>query len=88
MTNVLPPLPDPSAARAGGFEERPSVLANTPWWGPIHIAIAAGFVLCVLGGFLMLFAGVHSPRPGPSTSWAAMAVGMVFFTGVASSTAG
>jgi hypothetical protein len=30
---------------AGGFEEKPSVLLNTPWWGPIHIAIAAGFVL-------------------------------------------
>jgi len=27
---------------AGGFEERPSVLQNTPWWGPIHVAIAAG----------------------------------------------
>jgi hypothetical protein len=26
---------------AGGFEERPSVLSQTPWWGPIHVAIAA-----------------------------------------------
>src|SRR6185312_3890537 len=42
---------------AGGFEERPSVLASTPWWGPIHIAIAAGFVLVVLGGLLLLVAG-------------------------------
>jgi multisubunit Na+/H+ antiporter MnhB subunit len=42
---------------AGGFEERPSVLSQTPWWGPIHVAIAAGFVLCVLGGILMLAAG-------------------------------
>ncbi len=42
---------------AGGFEERPSVLQNTPWWGPIHVAIAAGFVLCVLGTLLLLVAG-------------------------------
>ena len=42
---------------AGGFEEKPSVLANTPWWGPIHIAIAAGFVLVVLGSLLCLVAG-------------------------------
>ena len=42
---------------SGGFEEQPSVLANTPWWGPIHIAIAAGFVLCVLGSLLVLVGG-------------------------------
>lgn len=69
---------------AGGFEERPSVLANTPWWGPIHIAIAAGFVLCVLGSLLLLVAGGDLTRPWPAAlSWGAMAVGMVFFTGVA-----
>jgi hypothetical protein len=69
---------------AGGFEERPSVLANTPWWGPIHIAIAAGFVLCVLGTLLLLVAGGDLTRPWPAAlSWGAMAVGMVFFTGVA-----
>lgn len=69
---------------AGGFEERPSVLANTPWWGPIHIAIAAGFVLCVLGSLLLLVAGGDVTRPWPAAlSWGAMAVGMVFFTGVA-----
>ncbi|HVH66451.1 MAG TPA: hypothetical protein VM716_01140 [Gemmatimonadales bacterium] len=69
---------------AGGFEERPSVLANTPWWGPIHIAIAAGFVLTVLGSLLLLVAGGDLTRPWPAAfSWGAMAVGMVFFTGVA-----
>ena len=72
---------------AGGFEERPSVLANTPWWGPIHIAIAAGFVLIVLGSLLMLVAGTElgSRRLGALVSlcWAAMTVGMIFFTGVA-----
>jgi hypothetical protein len=69
---------------AGGFEEKASVLMNTPWWGPIHVAIAAGFVLCVLGGLLMLVAGgaLTSPWPG-AFAWGAMAVGMVFFTGVA-----
>src|SRR5919199_2032537 len=69
---------------AGGFEEKPSVLMNTPWWGPIHIAIAAGFVLVLLGSVLMLVAGGRNLRPWPvALSWAAMAVGMVFFTGVA-----
>ncbi len=69
---------------SGGFEERASVLANTPWWGPIHIAIAAGFVLCVLGSLLILVAGGDLTHPWPAAlSWGAMAVGMVFFTGVA-----
>ncbi|HEX4600521.1 MAG TPA: hypothetical protein VH116_03930 [Gemmatimonadales bacterium] len=69
---------------AGGFDERPSVLANTPWWGPIHIAIAAGFVLCVLGSLLLLVAGGDLTRPWVAAlSWGAMAVGMIFFTGVA-----
>jgi len=69
---------------AGGFEERPSVLANTPWWGPIHIAIAAGFVLCCLGSLLLLVAGGALTHPWPAAlSWGAMTVGMVFFTGVA-----
>jgi len=69
---------------AGGFEERPSVLANTPWWGPIHIAIAAGFVLCCLGSLLLLVAGGALTHPWPAAlSWGAMSVGMVFFTGVA-----
>lgn len=72
---------------AGGFEERPSVLASTPWWGPIHIAIAAGFVLIVLGSLLMLVAGAQlaSARLGSllALCWGAMTVGMIFFTGVA-----
>jgi hypothetical protein len=69
---------------AGGFDERPSVLANTPWWGPIHIAIAAGFVLCALGSLLLLVAGGDLTRPWVAAfSWGAMTVGMIFFTGVA-----
>lgn len=69
---------------AGGFEERPSVLATTPWWGPIHIAIAAGFVLVVLGSLLFLVAGGSLTTPWiAALCWGAMAVGMVFFTGVA-----
>ena len=69
---------------AGGFEERPSVLANTPWWGPIHVAIAAGFVGCALASLLLLVAGGDLTRPWiAALSWGAMTVGMVFFTGVA-----
>jgi len=69
---------------SGGFEERASVLANTPWWGPIHIAIAAGFVLCTLGALLVLVAGGELTHPWTAAlSWGAMPVGMVFFTGVA-----
>ena len=69
---------------SGGFEEKPSVLQNTPWWGIIHIAIAAGFVLCVLGGFLMLTAGGTLTRSWlGALSWASIAVGMLFFSGVA-----
>ena len=69
---------------AGGFEEKASVLANTPWWGPIHIAIAAGFVLCVLGCLLVLVGGGSLTQPWPAAwCWGAMAVGMIFFTGVA-----
>lgn len=69
---------------AGGFEERPSVLLNTPWWGPIHVAIASGFVLCALGSLLMLVAGGSLTRGwGLAFAWGAMMVGMVFFVGVA-----
>jgi len=75
---IFHPLP------AGGFEEQPSVLQNTPWWGAIHIAIAAGFALCVLGGLLMLFAGgVLTRHWAAALSWASVAVGMMFFSGVA-----
>jgi len=69
---------------AGGFEERPSVLQNTPWWGPIHVAIAAGFVLCALGALLLLVAGGSLTRSWElALAWGAMAVGMIFFSGVA-----
>lgn len=69
---------------SGGFEEQPSVLASTPWWGPIHIAIAAGFVLCALGSLLMLVAGGSLTRPWVAAfCWGAMTVGMIFFSGVA-----
>jgi hypothetical protein len=69
---------------AGGFEERPSVLSQTPWWGPIHVAIAGGFVLCVLGSVLMLAAGGRLFRPWTAALfWGSVAVGMIFFTGVA-----
>src|SRR5439155_1216354 len=57
---------------------------NTPWWGPIHVAIAAGFVLCILGTLLMLVAGGSLTRAWTlALAWGAMTVGMVFFTGVA-----
>ncbi len=69
---------------AGGFEERPSVLQHTPWWGPIHVAIAAGFVLCALGTLLILVAGGSLTRRwGLALAWGAMTVGMIFFAGVA-----
>ena len=75
---IFHPLP------SGGFEEKPSILQNTPWWGPIHIAIAAGFVLCVVGGMLMMFgAGILTRRWTGALSWAAITVGMMFFSGVA-----
>lgn len=74
---IFHPLP------SGGFEEKPSVLQNTPWWGPIHIAIAAGFALCVLGGVLMMFAGGELTRHwAAALSWACITVGMMFFSGV------
>jgi hypothetical protein len=61
---------------AGGFEEQPSVLSRTPWWGPIHVAIAIGFVLCVVGGILMLAAGGRLLRPWVSSLfWGAPGTG-------------
>ena len=69
---------------SGGFEEKPSILANTPWWGPIHVAIAVGFVCCVLGTLLMLVGGGALTRQwGLAFAWGAMTVGMTFFAGVA-----
>jgi hypothetical protein len=68
----------------GGFAEKPSILQNTPWWGAIHVAIAAGFVLCVLGGLLILVGGGLATRRWTSAlSWGALTVGMIYFTGVA-----
>jgi hypothetical protein len=67
-----------------GFAEQPSQLAGTPWWGAIHAAIALGFVLCVLGGLLYLVGGGPATRTWLSAlAWGALAVGMIYFTGVA-----
>jgi len=74
----LHPLP------RGGFDEQPSQLAGTPWWGAIHAAIAIGFVLCVLGGLLYLMAGGPATRGWVAAlAWGALTVGMIYFTGVA-----
>jgi hypothetical protein len=68
----------------GGFEEQATVLSTTPLWGPIHVAIAMGFVLCILGSLLMLVSGGTLIRHWLGAfAWAAIAVGMIFFTGVA-----
>src|SRR5207248_7625432 len=48
---ALHPLP------SHGLFEQASVLASTPLWGPIHVAIAMGFTFCWLGGLLLLPAG-------------------------------
>ncbi len=74
---VFHPLP------SGGFEEKPAILAETWWWGAIHMAIALGFVLCVLGGLLILVAGGALTQNWPGALfWGALTVGMIFFTGV------
>jgi len=74
---VFHPLP------SGGFEEKPSILAETPWWGVVHVVIAIGFVLCVLGGLLVLVAGGLLMQRWPGALfWGALTVGMIFFTGV------
>lgn len=69
---------------AGGFDEQVSVLGQTSWWGAIHAAIAFGFVLCVLGALLALVSGGILTRHWiTALSWGAIAVGMIYFTGVA-----
>src|SRR5262249_33834601 len=74
----LHPLP------RSGFDEQPSQLSGTPIWGPIHAAIAIGFVLCVLGGLLYLSAGGPATRSWlAALAWGALTVGMIYFTGVA-----
>jgi hypothetical protein len=74
---IFHPLP------SGGFEEKPSVLAETWWWGAIHVAIALGFVFCVLGGLLVLISGsALTAHWTGALSWGALTVGMIFFTGV------
>lgn len=74
---IFHPLP------SGGFEEKPSVLAETWWWGAIHVAIAIGFVLCVLGGLLVLVSGSSLTQHWTGAlCWGALTVGMIFFTGV------
>lgn len=75
---VLHPAPQ------GGLDEKPSVLSTTPLWGPIHIAIAFGFVLTVVGGLLALAGGgVLTRRWQSALAWGSLTVGMLFFTGVA-----
>src|SRR5437016_5877137 len=75
---ALHPLP------AHGLFEQASVLESTPLRGPIHVAIAMGYVLCVLGGLLMLAAGATLIRHWLNAfAWGSIAVGMIFFSGVA-----
>jgi len=75
---VFHPMP------SGGFAEKPSILQNTWWWAPIHVDIALGFVLCVLGGLLVLVGGgIASRRWMSALAWGSMTVGMIYFAGVA-----
>jgi len=75
---VLHPLP------SGGFAEKASVLSATPLWGPIHVAISLGFVLCALGGLLALVGGGSLTDDWRSAlAWGAITIGMIFFDGVA-----
>jgi len=52
----------------GGYEERPSILANTPWWGPIQGSVQTTVILSVP----MLRAGRlrcrRSPDPPATTA--------------------
>src|SRR5688572_27480623 len=64
---------------SGGFHEKPSVLSGTPLWGAIHVAISLGFVLCVLGGLLMLVGGGPlTARWVSALAWGSITVGMIY----------
>ena len=66
-----------------GFEESASQLRDTPLWGAIHVSIAFGCVLCVLGALLVLVGGGPATRTWTRAfSWGALAVGMLYFSGV------
>jgi hypothetical protein len=74
---LVHPLP------SGGFEEQASVLSTTPLWGLIHASIAIGCVLTALGALLVLAGGGPRRSALERMAWGAVAVGMVFFAGVA-----
>jgi hypothetical protein len=74
---TLHPLP------AGGFEESPSQLAGTPLWAAVHAAIAAGFVLGTVGAVLALVSGGPIDHWTSRLAWAALTIGLLWFTGVA-----
>jgi hypothetical protein len=74
---LIHPLP------SGGFAEQPGVLASTPLWGAIHVSIAFGFVLTCLGALLVLVGGGPGRGWVQRAAWGAIAVGILFYTGVA-----
>jgi hypothetical protein len=78
LSLLLHPLPS-----SGGFEEEAGQLVESPLWGAIHFGIAAGFVLCTLGGLLVLISG--GPRRSwlDRLAWGSMTVGILWFSGVA-----
>lgn len=67
-----------------GFLEQFEVLEGSPQWGAIHIAITAGFAVCIIGGLLYLSAGGSLTRhPLLVIAWAGITVGLLFFSGTA-----
>jgi len=74
---LVHPLP------SGGFEEDPGVLASTPLWGAIHVLIAVGLVWGSVGSLLLLVGGGPRGRALERWAWAAGAIGMLLFAGVA-----
>ena len=75
---ALHPLPS-----SGTFEEAAGQLAETPLWGLIHVAIAAGFVLATLAGLLIVVSGGPVRSWVNSLAWGAVTIGLLWFTGVA-----